>query len=137
MYGFSVPWHSSDPSQLLALAHLFQLDFIKVQATLKLARDGHFTEENYLLICQVFSRFQHIKVDQSHETNTFQELEKQGMSADNLRLKAAKYVMEEVSNIDWNQMSKLDKLMAHFWQMAKEARMVQFRIKWKENIGRL
>ena len=59
------------------------------------------------------------------------------MSADNLRLKAAKYVMEEVSNIDWNQMSKLDKLMAHFWQMAKAARMAQFRIKWKENIGRL
>ena len=60
------------------------------------------------------------------------------MSADNLRLKVAKYVMEEVmSNIDWNQMIKLDKLMAHFWQIAKEARMAQLRIKWKENIGRL
>ena len=59
------------------------------------------------------------------------------MSADNLRLKAAKYVMEEMRNIDWRQMSKLDQLMAHFWQAAKEARMVQLRIKWKENIGRL
>ena len=59
------------------------------------------------------------------------------MSGDNLRLKAAMYVMEEVSNIDWKQMSKLDQLMGHIWQMAKEARMMQSKIKWKENIGRL
>ena len=59
------------------------------------------------------------------------------MSGDNLRLKAAMYVMEEVSNIDWKQMSKLDQLMEHFWQAAKEARMVRLRIKWKDNIGRL
>ena len=64
MYGFSVPWHSSDHSELLALANLFQLDFIKVQATLKLARDGHFTEENYLLICQVSLLLHHIKTGQ-------------------------------------------------------------------------
>ena len=68
---------------------------------------------------------------------TFQELEKLGVSADNLRLKAVKYVMEEMSNIDWKQMSKLDQLMEHFWQAAKEARMVRLRIKWKDNIGRL
>ena len=67
----------------------------------------------------------------------FQELEKLGVSADKLRLKAARYVMEEMSKIDWKQMSKLDQLMEHFWQAAKEARMVQLRIKWKENIGRL
>ena len=59
------------------------------------------------------------------------------MSGDNLRLKAAMYVLEEVSNIDWKQMSKLDQLMEHFWQAAKEARMVRLRIKWKDNIGRL
>ena len=64
MYGFNIPWHSSDHGELLVLADLFQLDFIKVQATLKLARDGHFTEENYLLICQVFSLFHRIKMDQ-------------------------------------------------------------------------
>ena len=68
---------------------------------------------------------------------TFQELEKLGVSADNLRLKAAKYVMEEMRNIDWRQMSKLDQLMDHFWQKAKEARLVHLRIKWKDNIGRL
>ena len=53
MYGFCVPWHSSDHDELLALADLFQVDFIKAQAALKVARDGHFTEENCLLICQV------------------------------------------------------------------------------------
>ena len=68
---------------------------------------------------------------------TFQELEKLGVSADNLRLKAAKYLMEEMSNIDWKQMSRLDQLMDQFWQRAKEARMVRLRIKWKDNIGRL
>ena len=68
---------------------------------------------------------------------TFQELEKLGGWADKLRLKAAKYVMEEMSNVDWKQMSKLDQLMDHFWQQAKEARMMWLRIKWKDNIGRL
>ena len=68
---------------------------------------------------------------------TFQELEKLGRWADKLRLKAAKYVMEEMSNVDWKQMSKLDQLMDQFWQQAKEARMEWLRIKWKDNIGRL
>ena len=136
MYGFNVPWQLSDQRELLALADLFQLDFIKAQAALKLAHDGHFTEANCLLICQVFSPFTKSKWTEVMQP-TFQELEKLGMSADNLRLKAAKYLMEEMSNIDWKQMSRLDQLMDHFWQEAKEARMVRLRIKWKDNIGRL
>ena len=64
-------------------------------------------------------------------------MEKLGWSADKLRVKAAKYVLEEMSNMDWKQMSKLDHLMDHFWQQAKEARMERLRIKWKDNIGRL
>ena len=63
MYGFSVPWHSSHHGELLALADLFQLDFIKALAALKLAQDGHFTEANCLLICQVFFLFHQIKMD--------------------------------------------------------------------------
>ena len=69
MYGFSVPWHSADHGELIVLADLFQVDFIKAQAALKVARDGHFTEENCLLICQVFSLVHHIKMDYSSATN--------------------------------------------------------------------
>ena len=55
MYGFNVPWHSfNDYGELFALANLLQVELIKAQAALKVAREGHFTEENCLLICQVF-----------------------------------------------------------------------------------
>ena len=69
MYGFSVPWHSSDQGELLVLAELFQVDFIKAQAAVKVALSGHFTEENCLLICQVFPLFHHIKLECSSATN--------------------------------------------------------------------
>ena len=136
MYGFAIPWSSTNHGELLIVADLFQLDFIKAQAAFKIAHNGLFTEENYLLICQVFCHLKGSKVKLSNKI--LKELEKLGMSADNLRLKAAKYVMEEVkSNIEWRKMTKLNQLMAHFWKEAKEARMVRIKIKWKENIGRI
>jgi len=96
MYGIPIPENFKEGGELLRLADLLMMETLKLEAGDILV--GNLTTENYLEASQTAEMYY----------------------VENLVTSCAKFVFENVREVNWEEMEKLSKVMSAFVKIAKE-----------------